>query len=70
MNDNEKWAKIREDQESIKKNFKHVIEAQAQIAHVNRAYYESLIFQGFTEEQAIRLVEAQVAAMHARDGGE
>ncbi len=71
MEGNEKWAKLRQAQEEIRNNFKHIIEQQNQIAHINKAYYESLLDQGFTQEQAIRLVETQVAAMHApRDGGE
>jgi len=67
----EKWERLRRMQEELKKNSKVIITQQAQIAHVNRAYYENLMSQGFTEEQALRLVEVQVEAMYTPpDGGE
>lgn len=72
MKEEDRWERIKRMQDDTRANFKIIITQQAQLAHINRAYYESLVEQGFSEEQAMRLVETQVAAMHTPpdSGGE
>lgn len=65
MAGDDRWAKIRRLQQEAKDNSSTIITQQYQMAHMNRAYYDALIQQGFDEEQAMRLVEMQVSSIYA-----
>lgn len=54
--------------QQMKDNSKYMIECISIIAHLNRAYYESLITQGFTEDQALRLTAEQGLSLNMKGG--
>ena len=47
----------------LKEDSKHFIELSFSLAKFNRSYYEGLLEQGFTEEQAFELVKTYLIAM-------
>lgn len=47
----------------MKENSRHMIEAMFAFARINRAFFEALLAQGFSQEQALELVKAQVLTM-------
>lgn len=56
--------------EDLKKLSKHFISFSAHVAHYNRSYYENLIAQGFTEEQALELTLCHGMNLLGKIGGE
>ncbi|NLB78933.1 MAG: hypothetical protein GX796_08855 [Clostridiaceae bacterium] len=50
-------SKMREALKQVKENSKYIIEYIAYAAKMNRTYYEELLRQSFTEQQALDLVK-------------
>jgi len=52
----------------LKEDSKYLIEITGFVARMNRSYYEALLFQGFSEEQALEMVLAQGLDVTGRSG--
>lgn len=59
MDGNEMDKALRE----VKENSKYIIETMFTFSKINRTYYEALLAQGFSKDQALELVKAQVSTM-------